>query len=239
MTPRAARPGNPVAGRCQNGAVRDASFAVIDTETTGLDPSCDRVVSLAVVPVDAGRVRPEAAWQLLIDPGVPIPPESTAIHGIGDADVRGAPDLSTALAIAAPALRDRIVVGHNLPFDLAFLAGAGYRAEQPLDTLQISRLLWRRRGVRHGLDALAYRTGVLPQYRHSALGDAIATAQALVACLPLLAARGWDTPEAVAGAYRAQQLRRARVRRSIRRRSTRPRSAVRRRRAPRSERRPR
>jgi DNA polymerase-3 subunit epsilon len=201
--------------------VRDASFAVIDTETTGLDPSSDHVVSLAIVPVDAGRVRPEAAWQILIDPGVPVPPASTAIHGITDADVRGAPDLATALAIAGSAMRGRIIVGHNLPFDLAFLASVGYEAADQLDTLQVSRLLWRRRGTRHGLDALASRTAVVPQYRHSALGDAIATAQALVACLPLLAGRGLDTPAAVADAYRALQIRRARVRRSIRRRSIR------------------
>lgn len=205
--------------------MQQASFAVIDTETTGLDPQWDRVVSLAVVPVDAGRVRLEAAWQLLIDPGRDIPPQSTDIHGITDADVRGAPDLAAALALTGPALRDRILVGHNLAFDLAFLAQAGYAADQQLDTLQVSRLLWTGRQYRHSLDALAARTDVQPQYRHSALGDAIATAQALVACLPLLAQRGWDHPQAVAEAYRAQRARRARLKRSIRRHSTRPRSA--------------
>ena len=213
-----------VGSRCQNEPVRDWAFAVIDTETTGLDPGCDRVVSLAVLPIDGGRLRFEAAVQLLVDPGLPIPPQTTAVHGICDADVGGAPDLAAALAIAAPALRDRIVVGHNLAFDLAFLEPAGYRPERRLDTLQISRLLWRR-GAGHSLDALAARTGVVPQYRHSALGDAIATAQSLLACLPLLAARGLDTPEAVADAYAAQRIRRARLRRSIRRRSTRRRMA--------------
>ncbi len=165
---------------------------------------------------------------LLVDPGRPIPPHSTAVHGVSDADVRGAPDLAAALAVALPAMRDRIVVGHNLAFDLAFLEQAGYRPDRQLDTLQASRLLWRR-GAGHSLDALAARTGVVPQFRHSALGDAIATAQSLLVCLPLLAARGLETPEAVADAYAAQRIRTLRLRRSIRRRSTRRRTAAHRR----------
>jgi len=63
--------------------------------------------------------------------------------------------------------------------------------------------------------------GVVPLDRHSALGDALATAEILVACLPLLQARGLSEPEDVARAYRAQRIRRARVKRSIRRRSIR------------------
>lgn len=214
------------AGRCHTWAVLNARFAVIDTETTGLDPRRDRVVSLAVVPVDGGSVLQGLAVQILIDPGMPIPPQSTAIHGIADADVRGAPDLQAALRIAAPALADRIIVGHNLAFDLAFLGRAGFTPSQTLDTLVVSRLLWPRRGTRHSLDELAARTGVTPRDRHTALGDAVATAQILAVCFPQLAARGLDSPDAVAAAYAARQVRRARLSRSIRRRSIRHRRTV-------------
>ncbi len=203
--------------------VHTARFAVIDTETTGLDVHGDRVVSIAVVSVDRGVVRRDLAEQVLVDPGIPIPPASTAIHGITADDVVGAVDLDTALQHLAPALADRVLVGHHLAFDLAFLARSGYQAAETLDTLAVSRLLWPARGTRHTLDALAERVGVLPLDRHTALGDAVATAEALAACLPLLAQRGLDTPQAVARASRAQRRGRARVRRSTRRRSIRPR----------------
>lgn len=198
-----------------------SAYAVIDTETTGLDPAVDRVVSVAVVPVEGGALRLNEAVQVLVDPGMPIPPASTAIHGLTDGDVAGAVGLQAAVEAIAPLIAGRIVVGHNLGFDLAFLAKGGLVVDRTLDTRAVSRLLWRWPGTRHSLDAVAARVDVLPVDRHSALGDAIATAEVLVACLPLLAARGLDSPEAVALAYSQQRIRRARVRRSIRRRSIR------------------
>ena len=206
-----------------NGAVHSTRFAVIDTETTGLDPMSDRVVSVALVPLDDGVLRRDLAQHILVDPGIRIPPQATAVHGIEDGDVIGAPDLAGAVAALAPLLADRVVVGHNLEFDLAFLCAAGFPATRTLDTLAVSRLLWPGRGTRHTLDALAERVGVVPGDRHTALGDAVATAEVLAACLPLLDLRGWLTPEAVGLAYAAQRARRRRVRRSIRRRSIRPR----------------
>jgi DNA polymerase III epsilon subunit-like protein len=198
----------------------DSSYAVIDTETTGLDPEFDRVISVAVVVVEGGVVRLADAVQVMVDPGMPIPPESTAVHGITDADVAGAVALPDAIAAIAPLIADRIVVGHNLGFDLAFLDGLV--VGRTLDTLSASRLLWRWPGTRHGLEHLAARVFVQPTDRHTALGDAVATAEVLLACLPMLAARGLDSPESVALAYSELRVRRARVRRSIRRRSIRP-----------------
>lgn len=197
--------------------LRERRFAVIDTETTGLDPDRDAVVSVAVVPVHGQTVRRDLARQILIDPGRAIPPQATSVHGLTDTDVVGGPDLAGALAELSTMLADGIVVGHNVDFDLAFLAAGGFVADEQLDTLAVSRLLWRRPGSRHTLDRFAQRLGVVPMDRHSALGDAIATAEALVACLPMLAERGLDSPQAVALAYAAQRMRRARVRRSKRR----------------------
>jgi DNA polymerase-3 subunit epsilon len=192
-----------------------AAFAVLDTETTGLDPAHDRVVSVAVVPVVHGRVVHADARHVLVDPGAAIPAEATLVHGLTDGDVAGAPDLATAMQGLAAVLQDRVVVGHNLEFDLGFLGHA--MADPPahtLDTLALSRLLWRRRGTRHTLDEAAGRVGVMPQDRHSALGDAMATAEVLVAVLPSVLARGWRTTDDVAAAAAAQRRSRARVRRS-------------------------
>jgi len=60
-----------------------------DLETTGADPTKDRVVQLALIRVEPdGR---ETTLESLVDPEMPIPPEATAVHGIADADVAGAP----------------------------------------------------------------------------------------------------------------------------------------------------
>jgi DNA polymerase III subunit epsilon len=64
-------------------------LAVIDVETTGVNTASDRVVQIATL-----RVEPDGRSDLrsaLINPGVPIPAEATAIHGISDADVADEP----------------------------------------------------------------------------------------------------------------------------------------------------
>lgn len=203
----------------ENAVVADDRFVVIDTETTGLDPAHDRVVSIGLVPVIRGAVAREAARHVLVSPGVPIPPTSTAIHGIVDTDVQDAPELAEAVADLSGLWSGQRLAGHNLEFDLAFLAPAGLQAEQTIDTLAASRLLWPRRGTSHTLDAVADRLGVTPEDRHTAVGDAITTAEVLCALLPLLRERGLATPDAVTAAIQRQNAYRSRLRRSIRRRS--------------------
>ena len=64
---------------------------VIDSETTGLDPAKARIVELAVVSLKNGKLAQDGGVRLLINPGEPIPPAATAIHGIADEAVAGAP----------------------------------------------------------------------------------------------------------------------------------------------------
>ena len=193
-------------------------FVVIDTETTGLDPITDRVVSLAAVPVSDGEVRRGDAREVLVNPGVAVPPAATAIHGLHDADVALGCTRDEALAELAPLFDGRVIVGHNVAFDLAFL-GLEPPVDNVIDTLAVSRLLWPGPGFGHSLDAVAARVGITPTNRHSALGDALATAEVLLACLPELRRRGLATPEQIAAAARRDQRRRDQLRRSIRRRS--------------------
>src|SRR5262245_47812909 len=73
-----------------NAKFADLPLAVVDTETTGRDPARgDRVIEIAVVHFDQGKVA--ARHELLVDPGIPIPAEASAVHGISDADVKGKP----------------------------------------------------------------------------------------------------------------------------------------------------
>ena len=69
---------------------KPAAYAVFDCETTGTIPGVDEIVSLAVVRLDADGVETDR-YARLVRPSRPIPAEATAVHGIGDEDVAGAP----------------------------------------------------------------------------------------------------------------------------------------------------
>jgi DNA polymerase-3 subunit epsilon len=97
---------------------------VVDTETTGTDPAVDKVIELAVVAFEychatgtVGRVL--GSYDGLEDPGLPIPPSSTAIHGITDAMVAGKKIDDAAVAQLLEGVG--IVIAHNAGFDRKFL----------------------------------------------------------------------------------------------------------------------
>ena len=99
-------------------------IAVVDTETTGLYPSRDRLVEIAVMvlEVDGGTgrlVRTLETYQELNDPGMPIPSEATAIHGITDAMVKGR--RIDAARVARMLADADLVVAHNSGFDKGFV----------------------------------------------------------------------------------------------------------------------
>jgi DNA polymerase-3 subunit epsilon len=99
-------------------------IAVVDTETTGLYPSRDRLVEIAVMvlEVDGGTgrlVRTLETYQELNDPGIPIPSEATAIHGITDAMVKGR--RIDAARVARMLADADLVVAHNSGFDKGFV----------------------------------------------------------------------------------------------------------------------
>jgi DNA polymerase III subunit epsilon len=98
--------------------------AIVDTETTGTDPAADKVIELAVVVFEychatgvVGRVLD--SYDGLEDPGVPIPPSSTAIHGITDAMVAGQRIDDAAVATLLQGVG--LVIAHNAGFDRKFL----------------------------------------------------------------------------------------------------------------------
>lgn len=178
--------------------LNDLAYVVFDTETTGLDPEKDEIVQLAALRVVNGRIVDGEVFETLIDPQRPIPPGATAVHGITPQMVIGAPHIGEAGARFHRFAAGAVLVAHNAPFDMAFLrrheASICQRFENPiLDTVLASAVLFGQ-NESHSLDALAARFGiVIPEAaRHTALGDAEATAQALVRMLPMLRARGFS-----------------------------------------------
>lgn len=189
----------------------ELEFVVFDVETTGLQPEAgDRVVSLAAVRVRGGRVRRGEVFDALVNPGRSIPPASTALHGITDDLVAEAPPMDVVLPGFLEFARRAVLVGHQVWFDVRCLAAEAARVggvpltltHPILDTLALSRLV---HGVLpdHSLDGVAARLGVTVQGRHSALGDALATAEILVRLLALLERRGLRTLGDVLAAVRA------------------------------------
>ncbi len=166
---------------------------VLDTETTGLDPSKARIVEIGRVPLKGGRLVESAGQRQLVNPGLPIPDATTRIHKIDDVMVADAPGFAAVWPDLATAMSGAILIGHTLGFDLAVLkrecerAGLKWTAPRTLDTRLLAQVAEPRLGG-YTLEHLASWLGVTVEGRHSAVGDAILTAKIFLALLPKLRA---------------------------------------------------
>jgi DNA polymerase-3 subunit epsilon len=207
LTPDAARPlvydfdllDKQAPSALDDAPLRDLTFVVFDSETTGLNPAKDEVVQLGAVRVVNGKIVDGETFDTLVNPGIPIPPGATRVHHIDDAMVASAPRFDTVCKSFHRFADKAVLIAHNAPFDMAFLRREGNRSgltfEHPiLDTVHLSAVVFGA-SAEHTLDALCQRLDVtIPaEMRHTALGDALATAQALVGMLPILEARGIGT----------------------------------------------
>jgi DNA polymerase III epsilon subunit-like protein len=109
-------------------ALRGLPVAIVDVETTGLDPAVDHVVEIAVAHLALGGGPPVPAWRTLVRPPVPIPAEVIRLHGITDEAVADAPTFSDVLANLGGALDGRVLAAYNAPFDFRFLSAEIGRA---------------------------------------------------------------------------------------------------------------
>lgn len=123
-------------------------YAVLDVETTGLDPRRHRVLQIAITQLDVdGRV--ERRWSSLVDPGVDegVDPGPVQVHGLTPQKLAGAPRYGQLADTVAELVAGRVVVAHNAPFDWGFLAaeakrvGATLPTRQRLCTVELSRVL--------------------------------------------------------------------------------------------------
>ncbi|MBK5933049.1 DNA polymerase-3 subunit epsilon [Rhodovulum imhoffii] len=205
------------AGSADTRRLSELSFVVFDTETTGLAPrSGDEIVQIAGIRIVNGRLLQGEVFDTLVNPNRRIPAAATAVHGISEAQVQDAPDITEAGRRFHAFCEGAVLVAHNAPFDMAFLKlkedRIGRRFENPvLCTVLLSAHLFDHSGD-HTLDALVRRFGIdLPEdKRHTALGDALATAQVFQHMLGLLEGTGVGTlAEALDVSRKMTQIRRA------------------------------
>lgn len=180
-------------------SLRDLTYVVFDTETTGLLPHKDEIVQIGAVRVVNEKIVPGEVVDQLVDPEMPIPPASTKVHHVSDMMVAGKPTIREAGKSFHDFARGAVLVAHNAPFDMAFLRrhadDCGVEWTHPiLDTVLLSAVLYGTTEV-HTLDALCDRLGVTipPELRHTALGDAQATAEVLCMMLAMLHSKGIET----------------------------------------------
>ncbi|MEU9128615.1 exonuclease domain-containing protein [Kitasatospora sp. NPDC048540] len=169
-----------------------------DLETTGTDPEHSRIVSAALVDTLGGRTEAATGW--LLDPGVPIPAEATAVHGIADADARGrGRPAAEGVEEIARALCERLSAGRpvvlfNAPFDLSLLDAElrryglpglaerlGGRVGPVLDALVIDRTVDKYRKGSRTLQRVCEVYGVELADAHQAGSDALAAVRVAVA----------------------------------------------------------
>jgi DNA polymerase-3 subunit epsilon len=157
-------------------------LAVIDVETTGVEPDIDRIVQIGLVRVYEGGGRMTNCW--MVDPGIPIPPEATEIHGITDAMVKDAEPFAMLWPRIASVISECDVCAYNAKFDLTMLEAEcmrnGIAWQPPERVIDPYRIFLSR--VPHTLEgAVRFYLRRPHENAHSASADCIATLEVLKA----------------------------------------------------------
>ena len=174
------------------------SAVVLDSETTSLDVRRARIVELGAVQLKHGHLSLDSRYDQLIDPGEPVPSASSMFHGIKDEMLKGQPDFRNAIGTFNRFAGNRLVLGYSLGFDLAVLkfeherAGLPWKPPRAMDVKHLVKIIAPPLPD-HALETVAAWLGISMKDRHTALGDAILTAEIFLKLLPELRTRGIRT----------------------------------------------
>jgi DNA polymerase-3 subunit epsilon len=169
---------------------REAHYAVVDLETTGLDPRRDEIVSFASIPIDSARVIVGGTRATIVRPARMPEAETIRIHGLRPADLADAPLLPEVLDLMLESLTGRVLVAHVAWMERGFLVAAlkraGLRLAEPvLDTSVLAQRVLASEDLGDGqalaLGGLARTLGLPVHSPHVAEGDALTTAQLFLA----------------------------------------------------------
>jgi DNA polymerase-3 subunit epsilon len=167
--------------------IEQVRFVVLDSETTGLNPLQDRIVSIGAIAVLNHEILIEDSFEALLK--VEHNLSSVTVHGITREESLGGLDEPAALDQFLRYLGNGVIVGHHISHDVetfnaGYLRHFGFRLENPsLDTMDLTLHLERdgafagRDAIKKfSLDALCALFDIIPHDRHTAPGDALITA---------------------------------------------------------------
>jgi DNA polymerase-3 subunit epsilon len=159
--------------------MNDQAFAVVDVETTHGDPMQGHIIELAVLVHDGERELD--AWSSLVRPRAPLPPFIARLTGIREPMLREAPLFSGVARSLMDLTRDRLMVAHNIRYDMTALEHEFARTglvfhRNTLCTERLSRQLVPNL-THYNLGSLCRYFGIPFEGRHRALNDARATLQ--------------------------------------------------------------
>jgi DNA polymerase III subunit epsilon len=166
---------------------RDASFAALDFELTGLDAARDDIVSFGVVPIERGRASIGTAAYREVRARVPSSVAAVKVHGLRSADLLEAPPIEDVSDELSAALAGRFVLAWVADVEIAFLrvvfgGSARWWRRRTIDVFELARAHERAAGGDGAprpldLTATADRFGVPLEDAHHAFGDALMTAE--------------------------------------------------------------
>ena len=184
--------------------IEQVRFVVLDSETTGLNPLQDRIVSIGAIAVLNDEILIEDSFEALLK--VEHNLSSVTVHGITREESLGGLDEPAALDQFFRYLGNGVIVGHHISHDVETLNAGyqrhfGFRLENPsLDTMDLTLHLERdgafagRDAIKKfSLDALCALFDIIPHDRHTAPGDALMTALVFQRLLRLAAKHGRTT----------------------------------------------
>lgn len=192
-------------------------FVVLDSETTGLDPRKDRLITIGAVAVENGEIVLEDGFEAMLK--VQYNTSAVTVHGVTRDQALQGLDEPEALMRFLAYLKDGVIVGHHIGHDVeTFNSGYerhfGFRMRnRSLDTMDLTLHLERdgafagRERIRgFSLDALCTLFDVIPHDRHTAPGDAFITAQIFLRLLRLSSKFGRTTLDRIAEPYIPQEI---------------------------------
>src|SRR3954454_20701954 len=177
--------------------LEDATYVVVDLETTGLRPGSSQICEIGAVKIAGFEIVDE--FETLVDPREPLSATITSITGITNRQLRGAPHPPVAVRRFLTFAGDAVLAAHNARFDLSFLDReterlTGSRIAAPvIDTVSLARRVLAGRVPRASLAQLSFFFGTSVSPCHRALPDAQATAEVLLALIGLAQERGART----------------------------------------------
>lgn len=159
------------------GLICKDTFICLDCETTGLDPTKDHIVEVALSKFNFSATL--ESYETLIDPECEISEHSIAIHHITQNMVKGYPKIKEILPLIIKLIGRTIIVGHGIQLDLNFLAEAAKKHHIPfdlkgytlIDTLRMARLYGE--SPANSLEKLREHFNIEPEGAHRAMSDVI------------------------------------------------------------------